>query len=92
MGLENGICIKFNDLTENLSPKLLKKLKYIDYKICEKDHCSILYWRKCENIKDLFKEFCSDNNIKYQEADNTYLNVEQAIKFIECLLSHHNKK
>ena len=92
MGLDNGINIKFNDLTENLSPKLIKKLKYIDNKVYEKDHCNVLYWRKCKNIKSLFKDFCDKNNVEYQEADNTYLNVDQTIKFIECLLTHHTKK
>ena len=92
MGLDNGINIKFKDLIENLSPKLIKKLKYIDYRVYEKDHCNILYWRKCQNIKKLFKNFCSANNIKYQEADNTPLTIDETIKFIECLLTHHTKK
>lgn len=92
MGLDNGISIKFKDLKESLSPKLVKKLKLFDREPYDGNDYSILYWRKCENIKSLFKEFCSENSIKYQEGDNTHLTIDETIKFIECLILHHNKK
>ena len=92
MGLDNGISIKFRDLKEKLSPKLVKKLKLFDREPYDGNDYSILYWRKCGNIKKLFKYFCNDNNIEYHEADNTPLTIDETIKFIECLLTHHTKK
>ena len=91
MGLDNGVCIKFKDLKEKLSSNLTKKLKLFDSLPYENDY-TILYWRKCWNVRSLFQDFCSKNNIDYQEADNTYLTIDEVIKFIECLLVHHNKK
>ena len=92
MGLDNGINIKFRNLKENVPPKLIKKLKYFDREPYENNDYTIFYWRKCENIKSLFKDFCNKNGIKYQDGNNTYLTIDETIKFIECLLSHHNKK
>lgn len=91
MGLDNGICIKFKDLKEKLSFNLTKKLKSFDSLPYENDY-TILYWRKCYNIRELFRDFCNENEINFQYGDITYLTLNETIKFLECLFKHHNKK
>ena len=94
MGLDNGIKIEFRKLEEGTSPKIFKNItkRLTAFDNDKKDVYDLLYWRKCYNIRNLFIDFCNKNSISFQEGDLTYLTLNEAIKFLECLLKHHNKK
>lgn len=97
MGLDNGIDIKFRKLEElgkDISPKIFKNItkRLTSFDNDKKDVYDLLYWRKCYNIRELFRDFCNENEINFQDGDITYLTLDKTIRFIDCLLKYHNKK
>lgn len=94
MGLDNGIDIKFRKLEEDISSKIFKNItkRLVSFDNDKKDVYDLLYWRKCYNIRELFMDFCNENEINFQNGDITYLTLDETIRFIDCLLKHHNKK
>lgn len=94
MGLDNGINIEFRKLEEGTSPKIFKNItkRLTSFDNDKKDVYDLLYWRKCYNIRELFRDFCNKNKINFHEGDLTYLTLNETIRFIDCLLKHHNKK
>lgn len=94
MGLDNGINIEFRKLKEGTPPKIFKNItkRLTSFDNYTKDVYDLLYWRKCYNIRELFKGFCNENKINFQDGDITYLTLDETIRFIDCLLKHHNKK
>ena len=87
MGLDNGICIKKNALTQliNINDTFIDSNDNINA-------IDITYWRKCWGLRNDIMEYLTT---KYHVNDDYYsfnLEVEDIKQIIEILISWYDKK
>lgn len=90
MGLENGIIIKKNVMTnlaglnDYFSDGIDEDGKNTELEVC--------YWRKCWGIRNDFVDYLrTERNVDIDDIENYILNTQDIIKLIE-ILEYYNKK
>ena len=87
MGLDNGICVKKNAVTQ-----LININNTFTDDDCNSDEIDITYWRKCWGLRNDIMEYLTK---KYNVNDDSYsfnLEVEDIKQIIEILVSWYDKK
>ena len=86
MGLDNGICVRRNEYTNNI-----KELKRFEDD-CDKEHkynFEICYWRKCWNVRSkiIFALMCEYND----NRESGLLTIDDIQNIIDVLKSFNSK-
>ena len=86
MGLDNGICVKKNAVTQ-----LININNTFTDDDCNSDEIDITYWRKCWGLRNDIMEYLTK---KYNVNDSYSFNleVEDIKQIIEILVSWYDKK
>ena len=90
MGLDNGICVKKNAITQliNINDTFIDD----NYYNHNNNEIEIAYWRKCWGLRNDIMEYLTK---KYKVNDNNYsfnLEAEDIKRIIEILISWYDKK